>query len=99
MIGANKAEEMAANTAEVAWLAPVAASDADSQTSSAVQGLLSPGIKQWMMRAKRAERKAPQWHVRRPVHQQLQGGPPPAARRAEVAPPGGRLAALTTRVT
>ncbi|MGB1598230.1 MAG: hypothetical protein ACPIOQ_36065, partial [Promethearchaeia archaeon] len=37
MIGANKAEELAANTAEVAWLAPVAASDADSQTSSAVQ--------------------------------------------------------------
>ena len=26
-------------------------------------------------------------------------GPPPAARRAEAAPPGGRLAALTTRVT
>ena len=37
MIGANKAEEMAANTAEIGWLAPVAASDADSQTSSAVQ--------------------------------------------------------------
>ena len=34
------------------------------------QGLLSPAIKQWMMRAKRSERKAPQWHVRRPRHQQ-----------------------------
>ena len=39
----------------------------------------------------RQERKAPQWHVRRPLHQQA--GPPPVMPR----PPGGLLATLTGR--
>ena len=54
---------------------------------------MSPAIRQWMSRAARQERKAPQWHVRRPAHQQA--GPPPTA----VRPPGGLLATLTSRET
>ena len=46
-----------------------------------------------MSRAARQERKAPQWHVRRPAHQQP--GPPPIL----VRPPGGLLATLTSRGT
>lgn len=54
---------------------------------------MSPAIRQWMSRAARQERKAPQWHVRRPAHQQA--GPPPTT----VRPPGGLLATLTSRGT
>eukprot|EP00802_Teleaulax_amphioxeia_P007584 Tamp_07591.p1 GENE.Tamp_07591~~Tamp_07591.p1 ORF type:complete len:667 (+),score=156.84 Tamp_07591:227-2227(+) len=93
MLGPIKAAELAANTAQVSWLAPVAAEGADADTAASVQGLLSPAIKQWMARARRQERKAPQWHVRRPVHQGT--GPPPVA----VRPPGGLLATLTARVS
>ena len=54
---------------------------------------MSPAIRQWMSRAARQERKAPQWHVRRPAHQQA--GPPPTSLR----PAGGLLATLTPRGT